>query len=99
MEVVPLSVGAASQAWDEQSLDLASAATLVSDADTSGFTSAVSGAASRFLTSWERHAGSLGDAAEAQADGLRVTISDYVGSDEAVGADVTLLMSYLGETR
>jgi hypothetical protein len=99
MEVVPLSVGDASRSWDEQSLDLASAAELVAGADTSGFTSGVSGAAARFVTAWQRHAATLGDDAEAQADGLRVAIRDYVGSDEAVGSDVMLLMSYVGETR
>lgn len=99
MEVVPVSVGVASRAWDEQSLDLASAADLVSAADTSGFTSVVSGAASRFVTQWQRHAQALGADAEAEADALRVSIRDYVTSDEAVGSDVLLLMGYLGEVR
>ena len=99
MEVVPVSVGIASQAWDEQSLDLTSAAELVTGADTSGFSPAVAGAAARFVTAWQRHCSTLGDDAEGQADGLRVTVRDYVTSDEAVGADVMLLMSYLGERR
>jgi predicted nicotinamide N-methyase len=99
MEIVPESVGLASRAWDDQSLDLASAAELVSGAGTAGFTSAVSGAASRFLTQWQRHTATLGADAEANADGLRVTISDYVTSDEAVGADVLLLTAYVGEAR
>lgn len=99
MEVVPLSVGLACAAWDEQHLDLAAAAQQVGAAGTGGFTDAVSGAATRFLTRWQRHAGSLGDAAEARVDDLRAAIRDYVTSDEAVGADVLQLLSHLGEQR
>ena len=99
MQVVPVSVGAASQAWDEQHLDLDAAATQIAGADTSGFTGNVRGSATRFLTQWERHAEGLGTASEARADGLRTTIRDYVASDDAAGADLVLLLSYLQETR
>lgn len=99
MEVVPLSVGVASQRWDDQHLDLDAAAGQVAGAGTGGFTSAVAGAAARFLTQWERHAESLGADSEARADGLRVTIRDYVTSDEAAGADLFLLSTYVAEHR
>jgi hypothetical protein len=99
MQVVPVSVGEASRAWDEQHLDLDAAATQIADADTSGFTSNVRGTATRFLTQWERHATALGTASEARADGLRTTIVDYVASDDAAGADLMLLLSYVQEGR
>lgn len=99
MEVVPLSVGVASQRWDDQHLDLDAAAGQIAGAGSGGFTSAVAGAASRFLTQWERHAETLGTDSEARADGLRVTIRDYVTSDEAAGADLFLLSTYVAEQR
>ena len=52
MEVVPVSVGVASRAWDEQHLDLAAAAAADRRAGTGGFTAAVSGTASRFSGAW-----------------------------------------------
>ena len=99
MEVVPLSVGVASQRWDDQHLDLDAAAGQVGGAGADGFTSAVSGAASRFLTQWQRHAETLGTDSEARADGLRVVIEDYVSSDEAAGIDLFLLSTYVAEQR
>lgn len=99
MEVIPVSVGEASRAWDEQHLDLDAAAAQIAGADTSGFTTNVRGAATRFLTQWERHAEGLGTDSEARADGLRATIADYVASDEAVGGDLMLLLAYTREQR
>lgn len=99
MQVVPVSVGEASRAWDEQHLDLDAAASQIADADTGGFTANVRGAATRFLTQWERHAEALGADSEARADGLRRTIRDYVASDDAAGADLMLLLSYVREER
>ena len=54
VEIVPLSVGVASRAWDQQNIDLASAAELVGEAGTGGFTAAVSGPAGRFTSDWQR---------------------------------------------
>jgi hypothetical protein len=99
MQVVPLSVGEASRGWDEQHLDLDAAATQIAGADTGGFTGNVRGAATRFLTQWERHAKALGTDSEARADGLRTAIRDYVASDDAAGADLMLLLSYVQEQR
>lgn len=99
MEVVPVSVGVASRAWDEQRLDLDAAAGQISGAGTGGFTANVSGAASRFTTSWERHATSIGARCESQADGLRLAIADYVATDQAAGTDLLMLRAYLGELR
>lgn len=99
MEIVPLSAGVASQRWDDQHLDMDAAAGQVAGAGTAGFTSAVSGAAARFLTQWQRHAETLGTDAEERADGLRVVIRDYVSSDEAAGLDLFLLSTYVQEQR
>lgn len=99
MEVVPRSVGVTSRRWDDQHLDLDAAAGQVAGAGTGGFTSAVSGAAARFLTQWQRHAETLGTDAEARADALRVVIRDYVTSDEAAGVDLFLIASYVQERR
>ncbi|MCW2853758.1 MAG: hypothetical protein JWM84_3422 [Nocardioides sp.] len=99
MEVVPVSVGEASRAWDEQHLDLDAAATQIADADTGGFTSNVRGTATRFLTQWQRHAEGLGTVSEERADGLRTTITDYVTSDEASRGDLVRLLSYTQEVR
>lgn len=80
---MPVSVGSASRGWDEQSLDLRGATTQVRDAGTSGFTSPVASTARTFLTSWTAHVKALATDCEAQADGLRVTIADWLATDEA----------------
>lgn len=99
MEVVPVSVGKAAQAWDEQHLDLQAAAGQVGGAGSSGFTSAVSGPAARFLTAWERHVRELGDTSEGRADGLRVTLADYVATDQLAFDELVSLTPYLEEDR
>jgi hypothetical protein len=99
MEVVPLSVSRASRAWDEQHLDLAAAAGQLEAAPTGGFTDGVVGAASRFAATWQRHTTGLATEAEAQADGLRAVIADFLATDEAVGLDVFALQSFLVEPR
>jgi hypothetical protein len=99
MEVVPLSVGRASRAWDEQHLDLTAAAQQIGGAATGGFTDGVSGTASRFATTWQRHTADLAGQAEARADGLRGAIADYLSTDRAVGFDVLALQGYLVEVR
>ncbi len=99
MEVVPVSVGLASRAWDEQHLELTAAADQVREAPTGGFTRAVSGAAQRFASAWERHADGLAQESEARADGLRTALRDYVTSDQTVGAELYELLAYLPELR
>lgn len=99
MQVVPLSVAAASRAWDDQHNDVAGAADQIGGASTGGFTEAVSGAAARFSTTWQRHTTTLADQAEARADGLRTSIADFLETDEAVGLEVLLLRSLMGEQR
>lgn len=99
MDVVPLSVGIASRSWDDQHLDLVAASGQVAAAPVSGFTGPVSGAASRFTSSWERVVETLGTQCETRADGLRSAIRDYVSSDEAQAAGLFLLSSYLVEQR
>jgi len=99
MDVVPLSIGQASRAWDEQHLDVTAAGEQIGGATTSGFTDAVSGTAARFTTTWQRHAADLAQRAEAQADGLRTALADYLQTDRAVGSDVFVLQTYLTEIR
>jgi hypothetical protein len=99
MEVVPVSVGEASRAWDEQHLDLAAAAGQVGRAGSSGFTPAVSGTAARFLTAWERHVRELGETCESRADGLRRTMQAYVEAESTTVSDVIALRPFLAEER
>lgn len=99
MEVVPLSVGAASRAWDEQHVDVTAAAGQVGQAATGGFTESVSGAASRFASTWQRHTEGLADEAEGRADDLRRVIADFLSTDRAVEGDVLGLVGYLQEER
>lgn len=99
MEVVPLSVGAASRAWDEQHNDVTAAAGQIGDVPTTGFSESVSGAAARFASTWQRHTEGLADEAEARADDLRRVIADFLSTDRAVAADVLGLVGYLEERR
>lgn len=99
MQVVPLTVGAASRAWDEQHNDVTAAADQIGGAATAGFTDGVSGAAARFATTWQRHATALADQAEARADGLRTAIGDFLETDEAVGFEVHTLRGFVVEER
>lgn len=104
MEVVPLSVappslGTASRAWDEQHIDVTAAAGQVGEAATGGFTESVSGAASRFASTWQRHTEGLADQAEGRADDLRRVIADFLSTDRAVEGDVLGLIGYLQEER
>jgi hypothetical protein len=99
MEVVPVSVGVASRAWDEQHLDLAAASRQIDRAGTGGFTAAVSGTASRFTGAWTRHADGLATDCEVRADGLRAAIADYVATDDLSFHDLVALGGYLTEAR
>lgn len=99
MQVVPLTVGVASRAWDEQHNDVTAAAGQVAGASTGGFTEGVSGAASRFATTWQRHTTALADQAEARADGLRTSIADFLETDEAIGFEVFALRAFMVEQR
>ncbi|MFB9313504.1 hypothetical protein [Nocardioides plantarum] len=99
MEVVPVSVGRAAQAWDEQHLDLQAASAQVAGAGSAGFTAVVSGPAARFLAAWERHVRDLGTTSEARADGLRVTVADYVATDRLAFDELRSLTPYLTEER
>jgi hypothetical protein len=99
MEVVPLSVGRVSRSWDEQALEVSAAAGQIGAAPSGGFTTAVVGAACRFTTAWERHATGLAEEAEGRADGLRSVIADYLATDQAAGAELLVLASYLREQR
>jgi hypothetical protein len=99
MEVVPLSVGRVSRSWDEQALDASAAAGQIGSASSGGFTATVAGSASRFTTAWERYATGLAEEAEGRADGLRTVIADYLATDQAAGAELLVLASYLREQR
>lgn len=99
MDVPLRELASTSRAWDEQHLDVASAAHQVADAPTGGFTAAVSGAAERFATTWGRHTTDLAQSAEAQADGLRVTATDLAETDGLVAESSLALALLLRETR
>jgi len=99
MDVVPASIGQASRAWDEQHLDMAAAGEQIGGATTGGFTDAVSGTASRFVTTWQRHATDLATQAEGEADGLRTALADYLQTDQSVGVEHMVLQGYLTEVR
>lgn len=99
MEIVPISVGDASRAWDERHIDLESAAKQVGSASTGGFTSAVSGTASRFTTEWKRHVDAVATRAEGRADGLRGVISTYLRAEGVTDQNFYMLQSYLREVR
>jgi hypothetical protein len=98
MEIVPVTVGTASRAWDQQNVDLASAADLVGEASTSGFTAAVSGPAARFVGDWQRYTDDLATRCETRADGLRATIATYLETEFSV-QDRFLLEIYTQEER
>ena len=79
MEVVPLAVGQASRAWDEQHLDVTAAGGQIGGARTGGFTDAV---VRHRLPVHHHLAAARGRPrarlAEARADGLRTAIADYL---------------------
>jgi hypothetical protein len=99
MEIVPITVGDASRAWDERHLDLESAARQVARAATNGFTSAVSGAAARFTGEWKRHLDALATGAEGHADGLRGVIATYLQAEGVTDQHFSILQSHLREVR
>jgi hypothetical protein len=98
MEIVPISVGVASRAWDQQHVDLASAAALVRGAGTGGFTAAVSGPAGRFVGDWQRFTDALATCCETRADDLRATIETYLQTELTV-QDRFGLATYAHEVR
>lgn len=99
MEIVPLSVGDATRAWDERHIDLESAARQAGSASTSGFTSAVSGPAARFAGEWKRHIDAVATKAEGHADSLRGVISTYLQAEGLTDQNFHILQSYLREVR
>ena len=99
MEVVPATVGEASRRWDDEHLDLQSAADGIGAASTGGFTSAVSGTAGRFTSAWSRFATHAGTECETRADSLRTTIRDFLATDDAAYEDLVALGGYLEERR
>ena len=99
MEMVPIEVGAASRAWDQQHLDLKAGAGQVGDAPTGGFTPGVVAAAVAFTQAWEAHLTTSATACEARADGLRTTIADWLETDRATGVEALLLQAFLEEVR
>jgi hypothetical protein len=99
MEVVPATVGQASRRWDDEHLDLQSAADGIGDAPTGGFTANVTGTAARFTSAWQRFAADTGTECELRADALREAIRDYLTTDDAAFEDVVALGGFLEEVR
>ncbi len=81
---VPLTLGDTARLWDEQNIDLTSAASQVGDASTTGFSDAVTGSASTFASTWRSLISDLAGVAESQADSLRGALADYLGVDLSV---------------
>ncbi len=99
MEVVPTSVGEASRRWDDEHLDLQSAADGIDGAPTAGFTAAVSGSAGRFTSAWSRFASDTGTDCETRADSLRTTILDFLTTDDATTSELARLSTFVREER
>lgn len=97
MQVVPISVGRAARAWDQQHLEVAAAADQIGTAPTSCFSDTVAAAATRFVGTWQRHTALLAEQAGARADGLRTVTADYLRTDRAVAAEHLLLQDRLPE--
>ena len=97
---VPLGeLATAARAWDEQHLDVESAAHQILDAPTDGFTAAIAGSAERFTTTWGRHTTDLAQTAEARADGLREAAADLAATDGLVADGGLALTLQLREVR
>jgi hypothetical protein len=99
MEVVPVTVGEASRRWDDEHLDLQSAADGISGAPTGGFTANLTGTAARFTSTWQRFAADAGTECEQRADALREAIRDYLATDDAAFDDIVALAGFLEERR
>ena len=99
MEVVPATVGQASRRWDDEHLDLQSAADGIGAAPTGGFTANLTGTAARFTSAWQRLAADTGADCEARADALRETIRDFLTTDDAAFDDIVALAGFLEEKR
>jgi len=99
MEVVPATVGEASRRWDDEHLDLQSAADGIGSAPTGGFTANVTATAARFTSAWQRLAADTGAECEARADALRTAIRDFLATDDAVFDDIVALGGFLEERR
>ncbi len=99
MEVVPASSGPVSRSWDEQNLDLFAASSQIAAAGSGGFSPEVRSSADRFLRAWGQHADRMAERCEAQADGLRTTMSDYLNTDASLSEEYFRLAGYLVERR
>ena len=99
MDVVPASVGEVSRRWDDEHLDLRSAADGIGGAPTGGFTGAVAGTAGRFTAAWQRFATDAGTDCEGRADALRTTIRDFLTTDDVAFEDLVALGGYVEERR
>lgn len=81
MPSVPVEVGTRAGEWDQQNVDVSSAAQVIADADAAGFSSPVTGAATAFAAAWQEHLNGLAVDAEGFADGLRACIQAWFDSD------------------
>ena len=99
MEVVPATVGEASRRWDDEHLDLQSAAEGIGGAPTGGFTANLTGTAARFTSTWQRFAADTGDECEVRAEALRTAIRDFLTTDDAAFDDFVSLGGFLEERR
>lgn len=99
IEVTPPTLGEVADQWEEQSGTLHTAAGMLDEADSAGFSDQVRAAAGRFAETWAEEARNLERQAESQADGLRAAIWNYLKSDKAAAHEFIMLMPHLGEGR
>ena len=99
MELDPKHVGRVARAWDEQHLEVAAAGHQVGGASGRGFSPAVSGAATRFATSWGRATADLGDRCESKADSMRTSVRLALEADGASAADLGSVLDSIAELR
>ena len=99
MELDPAHVGRVARAWDEQRLDVAAAGHQVGGASARGFSPAVSGAATRFATTWGRATADLGDRCGAEADSMRTSVRIALDADGTSAAGLGVDLDAIAELR
>lgn len=99
LQLIPVSVGRASRAWDDQHLDLEGVERQLLATPYDGFSPPVGAGAAAFLVVWRLLAAALGAACEREADGLREAIREVVTADGDAAALMLGLLPYLRELR
>ncbi|WP_203338424.1 hypothetical protein [Nocardioides limicola] len=75
-------VAAAIVAWDDQRHRLRGCRRRLEEADSTGFTESVVGAAARFLSAWQGHTGAMADRCGGTGVDLADQLNDFYAADE-----------------